>query len=141
MSDTNHIKANIIEAYYLQAGNELDSSFQIASGILEQSEKLGYKKGIAAACMRLGSLYNLKGKNDTALYFMQRCYRLRRELKDYEGATGACYQLSYIFKEQGKIDSAYFVLFQALRLTSLSGDSAAKAYTLNELGYLSMDYN
>ncbi len=139
-SDTNEINHQILKAYYLQAENKLDSSFQLATQILQKANKLNYRKGIAAACMRLGSLYNLKGRNDTALYFMRKCYHLRKNLKDYRGATGACYQLSYIFKEQGKIDSAYYVLLEALRFSSLSNDSAARAYTLNELGYLSMDY-
>lgn len=141
ITDTTAINTSVLEAFRLQVENKTDSSFQLAQQILKDAEKLDYQKGVAAACMRLGNLYNLKGKNDTALYLMRRCYRLRRELKDYEGATGACYQLSYIFKEQGKIDSAYFVLLQALRMTSLSDDSAAAAYTYNELGYLSMDYN
>jgi signal transduction histidine kinase len=140
LRDTTQLNQQILDAFHLQQANQLDSAFQIAQDILHASEALSYKKGIAAACMRLGSLYNLKSKNDTALFLMRKCYRLRRELKDYGGATGACFQLSYIFKEQGKLDSAYYVLFEALRMTQLDADSAATAYTLNELGYLSMDY-
>lgn len=137
--DTNRIDEMVLEAYYLQS-SDIDSSYQLANEILDQSGKINYKKGMASAYMRMGSILNAWGRNDSALILLRRAYLLRLDLKAYKGAAGTCLVMNYIYQQTAQIDSAYYVLFEALRLNSLIKDSVGLAKINNNLGALSASY-
>lgn len=139
-ADTSYINQLIVKATALE-NTYPDSTYLLAKKILKISEKDNYEKGIASACMRLGSVLNKQGENDSAFYFTHKAYEIRKKLKNYHGAIGACYTMCYIYVRTGKIDSAFAVLYEAINLNKYSNDSSDWANIYIELGNLSAQYN
>lgn len=138
-SDTAQIKNLISQAKALQNTNP-DSSLLVARQVYSLSVKNNFKKGIGSAYLRIGSVFNIKGENDSAIYYIRLSKQIRKELKDYHGVISTCFIMYYIYNETGKIDSAYAVLFEALKYNSISNDSTDMAEIYIELGNLSLQY-
>lgn len=137
--DTNLLMSKVYEAYDLQNSNP-DSAIKLSKQVLSTSIENNFQAGVAYAYIRLGSIYNLRGRNDTAIILTKEAFRIRKSLKDIDGAIGTCYILSYIYEETGKIDSAYSILYEAIELNKLSGDSINEVDILTELGGLYIEY-
>ena len=82
-ADTSYINQLIVKSIELE-NTYPDSTYILAQRILKISELNNYQKGIASACMRLGSVLNKQGKNDSALYFIHKTYEIRKKLKNYQ---------------------------------------------------------
>lgn len=137
--DTQKIDELILEAYHLELSNP-KSALVIAKEVYQTSKANNYAKGRASGAMRLGSIFNFLGKNDSALVYMKEARDLRVEINDIDGATNACFQLDYIYREKGQLDSSFFVLFQAIRLNSLDDHLVNKGTVYVSLANLSLDY-
>lgn len=138
-SDTVAIMQLVMKAFELES-DQPDSSLMISKQVLKRSEAIHYKKGIAMAYMRMGSIYNNRGQNDSALFYTYQSYTLRNELLDYKSAANTGLRLSYIYSETGKKDSAFYILYEAIRLNRLAGDSSGISNIYIALGNLSMNY-
>lgn len=139
-NDTLRVNLLIQEAIRFETESEFDSTFKLANEALTIAEELDYQKGIASAYMRIGSIHNRKGKNDSALIYIQKAYEIRKERQDYSGATKCCFSLCNIYNQTGKIDMAFQVLYEALRLNKLSKNKFDLAEIYIELGHLNTDY-
>lgn len=139
-NDTLRVNLLIQEAIRFETESEFDSTIKLANEALIIAEELDYQKGIASAYMRIGSIHNRKGKNDSALIYIQKAYEIRKERKDYSGATKCCFSLCNIYNQTGKIDMAFQVLYEALRLNKLSKNKFDLAEIYIELGHLNTDY-
>lgn len=137
--DTSAIESMVLEAYRLES-NYPDSAFQLARKVHRLSEEANYTMGLSYALMRMGSIKNIRGQNDTALILIKQALQLRKELENYSGASATCITLSYIYKETGQIDSAFYIMYEARRLNAIVGDAALDAEIQIKLGHLFLDY-
>lgn len=138
-SDTNYIMQLAMQAFEIESEHP-DSSLSISRQVLKLSQALHFKKGIAMANIRIGSIYNNRGENDSALFYTYASYKLRNEIHDYKGAANTGLRLSYIYSETGKKDSAFYILYEAIKLNRLAGDSSGISSIYTALGNLSMNY-
>ena len=138
--DTLKVDLLIQKAILLETNSDFDSTFLVAKEALKLAEHLKYDKGIASAYMRLGSVFNWKGKNDSALFYIQQAYEIRKQRRDYKGATKCCFSLCNVYKQTGKTDKAFQVMYDALRLNKYTGDNADLAEIYIELGNLNVEY-
>ena len=126
-------------SFQLQGSNP-DNSYKLAETACHLSEKCNFRKGIATAYLRMGSILNVKGQNDSALWYFRQALSIRKSLLDYNGASGVCVMINYVYTALGSKDSAFGTMFESLRLCRLAGDSVNLAYTYIALGNLSVDY-
>jgi adenylate cyclase len=138
-SDTSKIKEVLKLSFQLQRSNP-DSAYNLAVGAVRMSQRCNFRKGIASAYLRMGSILYGKGQNDTALWYFRETRAIRKSLGDYNGASGACIMMNYAFNTLGRRDSAFSVLYESLRLCRLANDSANLANTYISLGNLCVDY-
>ncbi len=138
--DTHSIDQKILRAYHLQNHN-LDSSFILANEVLMESKQTNYEAGIASAFMRLGSIYNAKGKNDSALFYLRKAKNIRVKLQNFSGAANVCFVMNYVYRQQSQIDSSFQILFESLRLSETAKDSAGLISAYNGLGDLQSEYS
>lgn len=138
-NDSSYIKTLVMQAFYLSDRNP-DSAYLLAHKVLDLSRKAQYEKGLGYAYMRLGAVHHLQGRNDSALYYMRKCFALRKTRGDYAGAIDASHNLSIYYNARGEVDSAYQSLYRALRIGDKLRDSVKFGYTYLELGDLSVQY-
>lgn len=137
--DTLALDALMYQAYELQF-EDADSSELLARQLLAQSERFAYQKGKAAACMRLGSLFQLKGQNDSAIYYTKLAYQIRCANAWYAGAIDAANQLNISYQSAAQPDSSFWVLYDALKLAQAINDSLGFAYLYYNLAYAHLDF-
>lgn len=138
--DTATIKAWLGQSADLQRTN-LAESQRLAVKALQASEKIGFQKGIASACIRIGSVLYTNGKLDSAKLLFDKSKVIYLKANNRTGAAGAALLLSYLYQDKGLKDSAFSNLFQALRWNENSKDSLKTAQILIHLGNLYMDYH
>lgn len=127
-------------AFYLESSNP-DKAFTLAKLIELKSSTQNNQAALASAYMRLGSIHNLRGNIDSSLFYLRRCFKIRKQLKNYAGAIGACYILKSGYLKAGYIDSAYYILYKGLRLAEKYGSKTELGTLTLELGTLSLAYN
>lgn len=137
--DTVALDALMYQAYELQF-EDPDSSEVLARQLFTQSERMAYQKGKAAACMRLGSLSQLKGQNDSAIYYTKLAYQIRRSNGWNASAIDAANQLNISYQSAAKPDSSFWILYEALELAQKINDSLGYAYLYYNLAYAHMDF-
>lgn len=137
--DTTALMDKVYKAFELENSNP-EGALLLAKEVLRTSEQFNYEKGIAYGCLRIGSIWNSKGKNGNALNYIQRAYEIRKKLNDYEGAASACNELVYIYTETGKLELAFNFALESVRFSELSGDTISLVNSLNELGVLYSRY-
>ncbi len=138
-SNLDNIDALAEEAFLLQ-NSYPDSAFLVAKKVLSLSKLTHYQKGMGAAHMRLGSIYELHKNFDSAVFHLNRCYQIRLQMKDYSGAAGACYVLNDAYEQAAMLDSAFFTAYRGLRLAEKHHLERAYADFLFELGELNLNY-
>ncbi len=137
--DSNAFMDKVYAAYELE-GIDNDSAYSLAEEALTEANQFDYKLGKAYALVRLASINNLQGKNDSAIHFAQEARAIRIQEGDLSGAIGVCYILAYAFEETGNVDSAFAVLYDAKRMIDAAGDSSDLVDVLLELGNLNASY-
>lgn len=138
--DTSLIDQKILKAYYLQS-EDLDSSLLLAREVLSDSKPLNYRKGIASAYMRIGSIFNAQSENDSALFFLRKAKNIRIQINDLKGAAGVCNIMNYAYRSKALVDSSFFILYEGLRLNEKIKDSIGLVKSYNNLGDLHSEYS
>lgn len=138
--DSTRLMSKVYRAYELQ-NTDPDSALLLSNEVLKTSILHKYQEGIAYAYIRIGSIYNLQGKNDSALYLINESKSIRENISDIQGAIGSCYLLSYIYEETGNLDSAYAVLYHAKSLNEKLADSVNEIDINVELANLYILYD
>jgi two-component system NarL family sensor kinase len=138
-SDTSAILKDVYLAFNIQTQLP-DSALNISYRVRAESLESNYKRGVGYASNRIGSIYNLKGQQDSALKYLIEAYRIRQELKDYKSAAGTAGILSTVYNKTGLTDSAMSLLIQGSKLAEQSQDTAQIISSYVDLGSLNMDY-
>ena len=134
------IISKVYKAAEMQSINP-DSALQLGYEILKESEAINYTEGKGYAYIRISSILNLKGKNDSALIYAKKAYLIRNQLGDISGAAAAKCLMGYIYEETGRIDSAFAAFYFSIRLLEEEKDTTQLLETYLELAHLLCDYN
>ncbi|MEQ8908316.1 MAG: tetratricopeptide repeat protein [Vicingaceae bacterium] len=126
-------------AFHLQQ-NYPDSSLKLARAFLVESEEIGFKKGIGDAYVRIGSILNLKGKNDSALFYLEQAFSIRQSLKDETGAASTLRLIGYVYGNTGKLDEAYSAFLKSIGLIEKTQDTALIVSNYLEMAHFLIDY-
>ena len=137
--DTSALMGKVYKAIDLQA-YDLDSSMIVAKEVLSISKQHQFRKGEAYAYMRIGSILDLKGKNDSAIHYIRQVLTIRESLKDNLGVSGALRMLGYIYMETNQVDSVFSSFLRAADLVEKEKDSVAIFNIYIELGHSYIDY-
>ena len=140
LADTLAINRLLDKSFELLTSN-LDSAYLIGNRALRLSESENYDKGIGSAYMRLGTVMNFKGINDSALYYFHRALEKRNQIKDNKAIAASCVSLSDVFRRIEDKDSAFYYLFKAVKIDEDIGDSISIAQSYNTLGNLYNEYD
>lgn len=133
------IKEKAQKAALLQPDNP-DSALLLGYAILEESRQIGFTEGLGYAYVRIGSIFNLKGENDSALYYLNKAFEIRMSLDNKIGASGILRLIGFIYKNNGQTDSAFAAFYQSIRLIEESNDSISLGSSYLELAHLLCDY-
>src|SRR5688572_30799307 len=84
----------------------VDSAAYFAKRAMERSNELGYKRGLAAACLNHGNAFMNRGLFDTARYFFDEALLNYRLVGDFKGVGAAYNSFGNILLSQGDYDAA-----------------------------------
>lgn len=114
-----------------------DVSIIMAHQALLNSRRINYKKGIADACLSLGSAWLAKyNAGDSARYYNMKAFDLFTGLNDSRGKARACYGLSYVFSFKGDLSESERFAALSLNYFDQSGDKRGMINAYNVLSYL-----
>jgi len=114
-----------------------DVSIFMAHKALSISEKTGYSKGMADACLALCTSYLAKyNKGDSAHYYGIKACDLYKALNDTHGQGRACYALAYVFSFKGDLKESERYSMMSLGFFEQSGDTRGMINSFNALSYL-----
>lgn len=137
--DTNRIMDQVYQAYHLQEKYP-DSSFQLARDIYEESKRINFKEGVAYSAFRIGTIYNLWGKNDSSAQYVKEANSIRLSNEDWLGASSTSLFLGIIYKELGKMDSAFSYFIASEKLVRQANDSVGWHRIVIESAHQYLDY-
>ena len=105
-SDKSRINKLTTEAYN-SARIDPSGSISKAQNALSLSQEQDYKKGIADACLALGTAYLARhNPGDSATYYFNQALKVYKQLNDLGGQGRVCYNLSYLYNFAGDTDRA-----------------------------------
>ncbi|MBL7897769.1 MAG: GAF domain-containing protein, partial [Crocinitomicaceae bacterium] len=106
----------------------------MAEANLAESEKTGYKKGIAWAYGNMGASHTWLGNYEKALEYCFKGVELLRECGEYKQEVQIHYNLSIVFYMLGDPDKQLQYAFESLHLARKINDRAGEANGLNGVG-------
>lgn len=135
-NDTVTINRQLANAY-AQARRNPDMSIMIAHKLLDASQAMSYKKGIADASLVLGMAYLAKyNKGDSALFYNEMALSTYEEMFDIRGQARACYGLAYVYSFKSDYATSEKYAIRALVLFEQANDNRGRINSLNVLNYL-----
>ncbi len=134
------ILSKVDKAIELQ-GTNVDSALSLAYEVLKESREIDYTAGVGYAYVRIGSIFNIKGESDSALFYLTKAYQIRVVLGNKSGAADIMRLVGFIYKNNGKVDSAFSVLYRSVRLVEELDDSILLVRSYLELAHNLVDYN
>ncbi len=111
-----------------------DSAMLLAAQALVLSQKINYATGICKSYNRLGIVYDVQGKYDSAIYVYNLAFSIAEKNKVVSVAASALNNLGLIYWNRGLKDRANDYLVQSLRRFEQLGNKQMMANTLNNLG-------
>jgi len=137
--DTTYIKNLLQKATSLQS-YDLDSCDLLAKQALQLSVSSNYQKGIRSACVRIGSVWMAKGRNDSSFHYLYKAFDISYNSHDNEGLTGIAILLGYAHLYQGGSDSAFYYFYEGLKYGRRSNSPELNTQIYNSLGNLFSEY-
>ncbi|MFA6517618.1 MAG: adenylate/guanylate cyclase domain-containing protein [Bacteroidia bacterium] len=137
--DTVYIKRLLEDAIRLQTSN-LDSTNLLAHKAMELSIRAKYNAGIRNACIRIGSVWMAKGRNDSSFIYLRKASEISKSNQDYKGLVGASILLGYAHLYQSNADSAFFYFYEGLRYAQRANSPELRTQIYNSLGNLLSEY-
>ncbi len=138
-SDSASIMDKVYSAYEMQE-TDLDQALKLGHEIILESEDIGFKRGVAYGCLRVGDVLSVKGYFDSALTYTQRAYAIRVDLKDEAGASNAASILGRIFYTKGEIDTATMWYLDAIRMAEKINDTVQRIYANIDLADMQYEH-
>ncbi len=129
--DTTYILAlqNIIPEF-----SNRDTQLYYAENSLEQSRKLDFLKGEAAALFRIGRLNKSKSNFTTAATIFTQLISIAKELQDTSLEFKTYIQMSETLLQSGKADESYLYLLEGIKVAEVSKKVAHQAEVFYKLG-------
>jgi tetratricopeptide (TPR) repeat protein/predicted Ser/Thr protein kinase len=120
--------------------NKLDEAQRNYQDSIAINEKIGQKRGVAAALDELADLQQTSGKPEAALASYIKALTLLREIGMKEEMASTLTSMGTLYVDQGQFDKALDVFKQALQIQRDAGDQSYEAQCLNNIGgvYLAM---
>lgn len=94
------------------------------------------KMHYAGALNNIGYLHNVKGENDKALMFFEKCLGIQREIDDKPGMSGTLINMAFIFLNQGSIERALDNYYSSLSIEEEIQNRTGMATALNGIGFV-----
>lgn len=123
--DTNRIKI-LVDLWRLHAYSDIKTAISYAEEILNFSEEIGYKNGIAAAYQRLGASYSIQGEDKKSNSAFFKALNLYRELKHKNLEGIILFNLGLGYKGSGLYDSTRYYFEKARVIFEESGNLTQK---------------
>ncbi|MBV8672448.1 MAG: tetratricopeptide repeat protein [Acidobacteriaceae bacterium] len=102
------------------------------------NEKLGQKRGVAAALDEIGYLQAMSGKSDDALASYAKALALQREIGMKEEQGDTLLEMGTVYQDRGDYDQALAHYKEALDIQRQIGDQGAEALCLNNIGFVEL---
>ena len=104
------------------------------------NEKIGQKRGVAAALNEMGELQRTNGRLDAAQASFREALDLLRAIGMKDEMANTLTEMGAVYSDQGKFDSALDVYKQALQIQRETGDGSYEAQCLDNIAsaYLAM---
>ena len=125
--DSTSIVKKVYKAYDLQEKDPVQA-LQLGYEIITESEEIGFDRGIAYGCLRVGDVLSIQGKFDSAGVFARRAYRIRYQMNDIVGASNSSSVLGRIYMRLGIRDTATIWYLRAIQLAEEASDSIQLIY-------------
>ncbi len=120
--------------------NKPDEALRNYQDSIAINEKIGQKRGVAAAYDEMADFQATGGKPDAALASYNKALALLREIGMKEEMAYTLTSMGTVYQERGQFDQALDVFKQALQIQRETGNRQYEAECLNNIGtvYLSM---
>jgi signal transduction histidine kinase len=126
-ADSTEIVEKVYKAYNIQEKDPV-LALQLGYEIIAESEEIGFDRGIAYGCLRVGDVLSIKGSFDSAGVFARRAYRIRYQMSDIVGASNASSVLGRIYMQLGIRDTATIWYLRAIQLAEEANDTIQLIY-------------
>jgi adenylate cyclase len=132
---TDTVKVNaLLQQFKETVGESQDKSFGYAREAKEISEKLNYKKGLAAALKSMGIARYYAGKNLQAVDYWQQSIKVFESINDNTGVANILSNIGAIYFDQGEDDKALDYYLRSLKIAEQLDDKLRIATALNNVG-------
>ena len=117
------IRVKILDGIALEYLNfNPDSAMIFASQELSISEKSGFSKGIANACITLGKILHTKGELKQAMEFYQKSLKISKEIGDRSDIAWEYWYIGLVYSAIGNYSEALKNYFMGLKLHEETGN-------------------
>lgn len=113
-----------------------DSAYIISKIHLKKATEMNDKYQMAIATNSIGVTKALKGYNDSALIYFEKCVELNLESNNQKNAAAVLNNIGLINKNQGKLDKAIDYYKQSLELREKIQDTAGMLNSLNNISII-----
>jgi eukaryotic-like serine/threonine-protein kinase len=114
--------------------NKPDEAMRNYQESIEINQKLGQKRGVAAALDEVANLQAMDGKSDAALASYTRALALLREIGMKEEAGDTLLEMGTVYQDRGDYDPALAHYKEALQIQRETGDQGGEALCLTNIG-------
>jgi tetratricopeptide (TPR) repeat protein len=134
--DTNKVNTlNGLSRQYYLTGN-FDEAKKLAETALLLSEKLDFKKGIAASHNNLGNVYDSQGNYPKAVKEFFSALKIREKIRDKKGMAYSYNNLGNAYYRQGNYTEALKEHFASLKIKEEIEDKYGIAASHNNIGII-----
>lgn len=134
--DTNKVISLNTLSEYLWRASKYDTSLLVSTGSIQLADKLGYKKGKAAALRDAGIVQWFQGKYSEALKNQQEALKLNTEIGYKHGISSNLGNIGSIYKDQGDYVKALDYYKQGLKMDEQEHDSVRLAGDYGNIGII-----
>ena len=133
LADTVKVDA-LLQKFKETVGESQEQSFSYALEAKVLSEKLNYRKGLAAALKSMGIAKYYAGKKFEALDFWQQSLKVFESINDKTGVANILSNMGAIYFDQSEDDKALDFYLRSLKIAEQLGDKLRIATALNNVG-------
>lgn len=137
-TDTNQVKT-LNELCFAVVFDDVNLAKTYGFKALAQAEKIGYTKGAAKACLRIGIAYDVSSQYDSSIWFYNEALVKYNSVNDENGKASALNNLAMVYNNQGNYNKAISMYFSAHKSFAKLNDTIGMANTLNNIAVLYND--
>jgi signal transduction histidine kinase/DNA-binding NarL/FixJ family response regulator len=120
---------------------DVDKAFEMATEIIERSNKAGYPRGLGRGYNLKGSCYWLHGDYDLGLVELQKAYEIATSIKERRLEARVLNNFGNIYRDLGDLANALNYFEKALAINEELGDELTQSVNLTSIANLLYDLN